>query len=498
VIVCRCSSGLTSPKLFSTDTGGSATFTTLVARAFGTRSTTNRTATNRFRPRVEGLEVREVPATYIWVGEFSTDADTAANWRNEFEPGPSSTLPGDGDTVIFGAGDVGGDVDCVGFGLAGGYSFAIVHVSYGYSQTVTLDEGFTTEDFLMTSGAISQPGSGTDITVTDEFEWTDGVLNSSDYPATVYFDGATGTINPSAAAAATLTSGSHLNLVYAAALTINPGTLNLDNGTGIEANNLCSIQLNAQAQGVQADVTLRGRNGTFSSANGRQLRLNTGSTLLVQGPGSWTNDKLALSVQGGHARVEGSTQGEVKSPDLTIQHPITISSGELWLQKGSRIKVDQHGVLLAGGFFGAYSNNTTPGEAVIDGKFDFRGGEVRFWGDQKVVLKVTDNVKWEGGFFRPRVDVTVNGASDTWEILGTLTIPAPPAGQQSAAKLAPVSLNYNPALGVNSAYRWTVLRIHSAVTGGPHLVTDGPAYARFTSGGSGVPNDPTNWLLGVP
>ena len=57
---------------------------------------------SRFRPLVESLEAREVPALFTWVGSgigSGADFDTQANWTQD--GGASTRLPAAGDDLAF-------------------------------------------------------------------------------------------------------------------------------------------------------------------------------------------------------------------------------------------------------------------------------------------------------------------------------------------------------------------------------------------------------------
>src|SRR5438034_391642 len=102
--------------------------------------------------------------------------------------------------------------DCDDFELFGeGGAFALVSVgtvgSPAYNKTVTLASGFDTDAFYMASGKISQPAtSGRDITVTENFTFVGGTLNSSSYLANVYLNSATASIAPTSEGSVTLGS----------------------------------------------------------------------------------------------------------------------------------------------------------------------------------------------------------------------------------------------------------------------------------------------------
>src|SRR5207253_6558969 len=134
----------------------------------------------RFRPSVEGLEARDVPSLFTWVG--SGDFDDPANWGQDGNPAPASRAPDAGDDLTFMS--VSGNCDNMHGPASGSYNS--VSLNGGYASTVTLIGGFTTGSLTLSAAgaAISQPSpsgsyTDTDITVTSSFDWTNGTLNSS-------------------------------------------------------------------------------------------------------------------------------------------------------------------------------------------------------------------------------------------------------------------------------------------------------------------------------
>jgi hypothetical protein len=93
-----------------------------------------------FRPKVEGLEERLVPAgyTYTWWGSSttSTDAGSSANWYRATPPGGGFSgtglgVPGSSDNVIFDS--FGGDCD-----LASSMTFNSLNIDASYIGTISL------------------------------------------------------------------------------------------------------------------------------------------------------------------------------------------------------------------------------------------------------------------------------------------------------------------------------------------------------------------------
>lgn len=194
----------------------------------------------RARLGVEGLEAREVPALYSWTS-LGGDFDTLSNWTLASTGTTPTHLPVDGDDIAFMSATFG---PCFNFHGPGSGSYNSVVINGSYSNTVTLSGGFSTATLTLDSSgaAISQPVSGTDITVTGSFTWTKGTLNSSSHPATVHLTG-TALINPTNDGGmallgnpgpGTVSSGSLLSFENGAVATITTGTLVFTNASTID------------------------------------------------------------------------------------------------------------------------------------------------------------------------------------------------------------------------------------------------------------------------
>src|SRR5262249_14134829 len=62
--------------------------------------TKNKPSAPTFRPQLETLDAREVPAVFTWTGASSTDAADPANWQVTGDP-PAADLPSENDDVRF-------------------------------------------------------------------------------------------------------------------------------------------------------------------------------------------------------------------------------------------------------------------------------------------------------------------------------------------------------------------------------------------------------------
>ena len=118
-------------------------------------------AVTRFRPSLEALDAREVPAAFTWRGMASTDATNPMNWSG----GSFGTLPGQYDTLLFSSQPgTGGPMSpptstsapsCTN--LSG--TFAGIEITSAYTNTITFSGAVTVGGYSQAGGAISQPSS---------------------------------------------------------------------------------------------------------------------------------------------------------------------------------------------------------------------------------------------------------------------------------------------------------------------------------------------------
>jgi hypothetical protein len=167
-----------------------------------------------------------VPASFFWHGTVDTDASNASNWFIVADPNgpgggpslppapgpigtipfsignattgtlPSNTIPGIDDDVFFDGMQLMTNIDSV---INTPAQFKSIHLVNGYSGTVSLANTLTVQTFEMRSRNIAQIGADSmyrQITVTNQFDWSGGVLNSSANAGTVTLQGANGTIDP--------------------------------------------------------------------------------------------------------------------------------------------------------------------------------------------------------------------------------------------------------------------------------------------------------------
>jgi hypothetical protein len=125
----------------------------------------------RFRPTLEVLGDRVVPAVYEWTGEVSTDPRDLDNWilpgeeMPGFPPPAPSEAPGSDDELHFGPlGSVSTNCDLYELGVN---SFVGISIASTYEGVVSIDEALSLEYLTVAGGTLDQLSSSADITVTD-------------------------------------------------------------------------------------------------------------------------------------------------------------------------------------------------------------------------------------------------------------------------------------------------------------------------------------------
>ena len=392
-------------------------------------------------------------------------------------------LPGDGDYVFFEGDPLEQTVegaprtfrDCDDFGLASG-AFKAVAVTGGYDKTVTLELGFVTESFVLSSGYISQPVSGTDI-VTKNFLWDGGVLNSSyEHSATLLVAGGTATIDPTDEDLITRDS-----IVFAAVNTVagvvgatatwNPGTVNFLGGGGVSVGEFCNLTIApvplADVKWVAEDKTggkykldVRGTCTVTNTSKTGYAAAGIGMPLLVNGGVVEVNSRAGFYVSG-------------KYIEYVLGVPLPLGSvvmydGTIRLRTPSTLSAE-NGVGMAGGnLIVVVPPNAPSGEAfrrgTINGNLAVNGGTVSVAGpstdDLEASLSVTQNVNWTGGEFRPQVDTKQNELRTEWRTDAKFTI-----GGQATVKPEWTTLPAPPAVGTV----WSVLYAANGFSGLPQV-----------------------------
>jgi hypothetical protein len=378
-----------------------------------------------------------MPAMFHWEGKISSDFEDAANWKCVglySEEEIYHTVPWAGDTITF-------TVDewnpCNNFreatGGDGSEEWASVTLQPWYGDTVTLATDVSIRGLFLYGGAISQPSSGTDITVTDEFIWTGGTLNSSANASNLILTGssATGTIAP--ASGGTVYLGSNVRLEDGAQATMAEGTIDLNKenldlviGTGTRFT---------VAPGPSKTATLGGsRHMQIKPLPEGDFTVEEGGRAMLTGG----HDNRGIVTLFANARYDVS--GRALDDVAYVQFG---TAARTFLYGGSHISTGPgKWVLIDGGILAtkwapsvgsANAHIFTHTLEVISGDIHLNYGDPLEHLDFGT-LTVGGNVWWKGGTYHPYV---YEGGieSDLWNATGTFSI--------DGGSLAPIALDSN-------------------------------------------------------
>jgi hypothetical protein len=446
--------------------------------------------TNRFRPMLESLDARVVPAAYFWTGAVSSDATNILNW-NDGTRVPLS-LPDADDDVTIGY----GSRDCDGLVSNGSAtSFLSLHILSGYSGTVTLGESLSVGVYEQTGAALSQPTSGRDLTVTNEFTWTGGTLNSSNYLANVTLDGATGLIEP--AGGGTVNLGSNFKLSNSAVATMKEGTINITNdGMVFEVNQNCGMMADP---GLNKEIVVAASPGLTL---GPDIQIKAGAWVEVRS-GTYSNDGRVEN-HGGKFTLKADTEAFFKGFQ-GVEAGYYQSLGSTFLHGGSTLSVGTNkNVTFQGGTLQTVEAGTSSTSWVtiqVGFLLRFESGDIYInsgpgvtsFGNDYGTLRVVGKVSWSGGTFHARVPAEHNGwDADLWYATGTFDMyklqPTSPGPQ-----LAPVPLSdENDPTVPTTGFTWKILQADGGITAAQGLTMyDGNLWAHDAVGNNPV----TQWKL---
>jgi hypothetical protein len=406
----------------------------------------------RFRPTLEPLDPRVVPAVNHWrpVGG-STDFDVGANWSLGHVPVADEDVwfvptLGPGGAV---------SVDCEGMRWPIGGEYNSVFLDNAYDATVTLSQDLDTRALVVLGGTIDQPyysSDTTDIRVTGnpaidndnqnilygrpDFHWTGGTLNSTSHAAHLILDGATGAIEPDSGG--TVHLGSNLSLVAGAIVTMYEGTTEVTNDSvEFDIGEECGMIVDPGDEReyvIAANVPTPPRvslNGEF----GEYLEVRSGT---------WRHQGRVEN-QGGRFTLRPRTWAYIFSPDQQPAFAYYQSSGVTQLYAYSTLEVvgfTAKAVHIDGGKLSTLrEGNSGPADATIKGRLWVYGGEITindgvFAGHDYSELKVQGQVAWFGGTFRPVVNGLMDGAfqADWWYATGKFEV-------GGSAVLAPAAID---------------------------------------------------------
>jgi hypothetical protein len=406
-----------------------------------------------------------------WKGYSGVDI-LFSNPDNWLEDGsPATRIPQAGDDLVFSGHET--QTDCVG--LVSDPTGPYASIRFEVAVPVYLGGDVVTEVLNLHGGAIGLTANGQDITVTDQFNWTDGAINTSSPfggPFTGFLNlvGATGLINPGEGN--TLVSGSDLNFEKSGAVgssvTIKPGTLELRNGAGITVNDLCTMTILAQNPAQQAaNVNVNGLQNTAGTM--RHFVIRSGGTVAVEGPGDATlHDKEIINSGYLSVTKRATLQAFSNDPVGTPVYPLVQNGGWTVIQYSSQIQVSHEGFYASTGIILILGNpnwnqpGADLGSAKLTGKFWNDGATISFLGPHWR-FEVFGDVYWSGGKFQPSVDVSdvATANADMWIIQGRLTIP-----QGSTAKVEPVLENYTSPDPLPAGLRREILVASQGIVGG--------------------------------
>jgi hypothetical protein len=428
----------------------------------------------RFRPRVDALEARDVPALFTWTGEFNQFADLSANWRDSDHPewGPSWVLPGAGDDLLFAAGDIGGNTDCYGLQTFGGGPYRVVTVTGGYTSTITLKGLLDTQALTMEAGeggAIDQNGFDIKVEGPDvdsgsirAFTWDGGVLNSGATLANVNILGGTALIDP---LGGMLLTGSNLNFTATNAAvdaTVNEGTIRQYNAAGAVIGGLVFWNL-------PATVTMNGNVDTNGPA-GNWL-VNPLGTYTVSGGAVPRVNAHPTQVQGGKLVISGGATASFTGQLPNNGGSVTMDSGAIQITTGSVLKVTA-GLAMSGGNLVVLPGFPTQ-TAKIDGSVADNGADIYLGYDVtpptkeapivSVTLNVTGVVNWTAGDMHVSLDAGKDTCSN-WTVDNDFTI-----GGTAIVKVD----GFRPGQGDPTGKTFDVLVSKTVIVGGPNATPVG-------------------------
>lgn len=411
----------------------------------------------RFRPRLEALGERAVPAIITWVGvegigRGGITFGEEGNWS-------LGRIPQAGDDIVFNGSA--SSADCVNFETPTSGRYKSIKLYNGYSGDVSADIPIAAEKLDVRSGSIAfnhgaafdnidlsggnviqgpyVPGTSSgEIDVATRFDWIGGKLNySTNLSALNVLPGATATITPGTGN--TLITGSSLCFLVSANTpdvggqgTINPGTVRFENSAGAVVGGAAVAAGNEAKLSINSGVTVT-RSGT-----GR-YSVHDGGKFDIVGPGSVTSE-LPLLIQGGKAWIRGAVTAQfTKSLHPGVNETsVLMTVGTLYLQSGATLD-GANNITLTGGNFVAYASAGVSTTATVQTpKFLNSGADIYInFNDPNAhtsgTLLCTGDVEWTGGTYRPVVSAGANN-SDLWMANGKFTV-------GNGAQLAPGTAN---------------------------------------------------------
>ncbi|MCI0701384.1 MAG: hypothetical protein L0241_09920 [Planctomycetia bacterium] len=339
--------------------------------------------TNRFRPLLEALDGRIVPATNYFNGG---DPFVGSNWSLGHYPTYSEDVVFDGTHTTD---------DCT---LTAIGPFTSVQLVNGYPGTVTHTTSLWMNTLVVEGGALNPSANSKDVTVSQSFTWTGGILNSSSFLSSVTITGSTATALFAPASGGTVWLGSSISLANGAAGTMEEGTIDL-NKAGIEFSTSTGSSLDIAPN--SAPVIL----GVTQYLNGI---IGSGSSWTVKADAS-VAFKGQLTNNGTLALLAGSTATVAGKPMIAVAYSQGVGAATDLHGSSTLATAADKKVILAGGRLATvYDDDVGNANATIrtdllevagtDIYIAYQGANYDF-GE----LLVDGDVLWTGGTFHTKV-----------------------------------------------------------------------------------------------
>ncbi len=485
----------------------------LVRRLF--RSPTTRPISKpAFKPSLEALDLRAMPALFTW-----TDATGDNQFSDPYNWGNTAgvlSIPGPGDDILFpnfagaggpggqsggttgAGGPSGGSADCYGMQSSSGGPFNSITLTAGYTGTVTVTGPVQTNALYLNNGTIDQPaGAGSDITVLggatpndntwwlnpgwdggSDFYWTGGTLDSTNSGATLHITGSSTIAVIAPQNAGSQSTGDTLSFEGGATAYFLPGNVNFTGGDGIDIAEGSSVE---DMPTPKAVVTKSEVNKTDTN-----LQIKDLGSYTVTGPGSATSD-LPITIPTGILSVVSNAtatfQGDIFVNGMA---PLSLGSvvnsgGTVIIESGSTLEAEQ-GMTQASGML-RLNITQNEGVATLDGDLLVGGGTVQFTYVQvpldgpksnlKAKFVVTGDVIWSGGTYIPWIDVGHPGDGSRWIVKGSMTT-------TSNATIAPQFINAKKHPNVKG--QWPIIITKDGFIHGPLPAFVGAGFKLYDSG----------------
>jgi hypothetical protein len=374
----------------------------------------------KYRPKLEALEDRLVPATCNWIGNVSPYWDNDANWSG-------GAKPTEFDTAAFGASAqqsclVDSGVNAVCLQLTSSSSFN----NYALKVAGTLKVGPALIDSAFISrwggGDLSIDAAGAVVIQNVEMDWVGGNIGKNvtgGSPGTIYFNGGTTNavqntwfnIFSSSAPSSPGTLGANVALggfttLGVARCTI--GSLDTDitiaNGANIDINGISKLVFN-QGAGTQPAPGAGAKGGIAYADNAPISRIrNYSQAVLTIAPTTTGTDYLDIDpeiVNYGTASLGSNSFVALNENSggsgQTVDFYNTATTSILDLQGGATLECDHGDFMQTGGFVDQFSGAGTSATKISapQNTIDFEGGELR--ANYGVFNLSADAIKFDGG-----------------------------------------------------------------------------------------------------